>query len=838
MLIAGVLLLLLGVGRGAPTPAGHLLPPSDSNRRQQRRDDGLLATTEMEQLRADMNQMWVLLGSEGRRVDRLVAQVQWQAETIVELRGASQGTVFPTEKKQELATEQQQQQHQPTQQHQPMQQQQPMQPMQQQQPMEQQQQSPPPPPPPPLRTGEETELAAGRPRPCACEASIITADIQTMKADQQALKLRTDRTEARVAGLFAGLLAKERDTALFEQAIAGERRRTQDESCRGQSLVDRVGEINAACCGGGGGADGGHRLLQDGDGSSSCGRLPKQCSSTCAPVFIAFREECEETMEEVGFDMQQMERLHESCLEQVSVDEGSCGAQIGRRILQRVESSQDTVTQSGATTAMIIPLTILTNTRTGMLEVLGQTGRRRGLQQGGGAAEAVQEFRCECGSAADISSCIPACDESIHGFELLLTIDQSDLRVSCKLHLGIYSWAGAVSEGSYFGTDHSLFLSVLVSGAEGRYNLRLLGSTNVRADTKVRRNQIVSIVGDELLAVAPLWGSGKFFAEQGGSLSMAHLQLDVGATILVTHGGELALARLVMSFGTLVSALAGMSDAGSRLSFEAVTISPSSYLGCFVDNGNLVRDLDGLHSFVSTAGQGISVVNECSNTCRDFKYMGLQWANECYCGNSYGSQGAVATTDCDSDGIVEAGGVADLCGDGTFSCGSHNAVYTVSHPTSFGGAMTGALTVGAVGEAWGITPPTLLGNLGLNLTFVVVSGPCTLAEGGKCVGRWPGGYLPNEQCEITTAGAGGGVLGPCPAFDTQGGDYLTLPDGTQKYGSICPVGTFIAPGVNLTWHSDSSAQGHTYGASNQERLAGLTFSMGGAGGGWQICLAA
>lgn len=290
--------------------------------------------------------------------------------------------------------------------------------------------------------------------PCTYEADLVI-----IKADQKALKLWADRTDAKVADLFAGFFAKEANAALFADAI-GRRRRAQAESCRGESLLARVGQINSVCCGGAA-IHGGHRLLQ---GDADC-ELPTQCTLACAPVFIVFREECEEMLEEAGMDMSQVERLYESCLEQESVDEGTCGAQIGRRF-QRVGSAADTVTTSGATMAMIIPLTIVTNTQTGMLEVLGQTGRR--LQQGG--AHSVQEFRYECGSGADISACIPVCDESIHGFELLLTIDQSDLRVSCKLHAGLYSWAGAVSEGSYFGDDDDLFISTLVTGAMGRYS--------------------------------------------------------------------------------------------------------------------------------------------------------------------------------------------------------------------------------------------------------------------------------------------------------------------------------------------------------------------------------
>ena len=219
--------------------------------------------------------------------------------------------------------------------------------------------------------------------------------------------------------------------------MSSRKRRLQTESCRGESLIARVGAINAACCSG----IGHRRVLQDGSSSGgACERLPKHCTPTCAPVFIAFREECGETMETVGFEMRQVEKLHESCLAQVSEDQGSCGAQIGRR-LQRIDNSVDSaIRNTGATAAMIIPLRVVTDARTGRLMVLMQTGRRRSLQDPQGA-ETVQEFRCECGSGA-ISSCIPECNEAVHGYELLLTIDESDLRVSCKLHLGIFSWAG------------------------------------------------------------------------------------------------------------------------------------------------------------------------------------------------------------------------------------------------------------------------------------------------------------------------------------------------------------------------------------------------------------
>eukprot|EP01052_Picozoa_sp_SAG31_P019754 SAG31_NODE_1454_length_8278_cov_7.030688_7_plen_861_part_00 len=312
------------------------------------------------------------------------------------------------------------------------------------------------------------------------------------------------------------------DTSPFISKM--EWRRTQTDACVGHALVARVQQIHAACCSSGGR----HRLLQAEDGNiGSCSHLPTQCTLACAPVFIAFREDCDVTMEEAGFDMQQVERLHNHCLELVSVDEGSCSAQIGRRILQRVESSQDTVAQSGATTAMIIPLTIIRDDM-GNLMALSSAGRRQ-LQQH--AAEIVQEFRCACGT--EITSCLPTCGEALHGFELLVTVDETDLRMSCKLNRGIFSWAGAVSEGSYFGADHELFLNVLISGSAGHFTLNLMVNADVHDDTIVRRNQIVQISGRPGMRTP--WGSGSITIGEDGILTMIYMRLD--GAFIVEPGG-------------------------------------------------------------------------------------------------------------------------------------------------------------------------------------------------------------------------------------------------------------------------------------------------------------
>jgi hypothetical protein len=86
------------------------------------------------------------------------------------------------------------------------------------------------------------------------------------------------------------------------------------------------------------------------------------------------------------------------------------------------------------------------------------------------------------------------------------------------------------------------------------------------------------------------------------------------------------------------------------------------------------------------------------------------------------------------------------------------------------GALTGTATVGAGGSTaidpggWGLTGAP---------KFLVLSGPCTVSESGRCVGR-ARGYTPDEACAIVVGG-GLGVLEPCGVFDTVMVEYVTLP---------------------------------------------------------------
>jgi hypothetical protein len=75
---------------------------------------------------------------------------------------------------------------------------------------------------------------------------------------------------------------------------------------------------------------------------------------------------------------------------------------------------------------------------------------------GGSSAQDLQEYHAIC-SSATIAQCVPACNATHHGYELLATIDGTDTKFSCNVAHGLYSWMGAAGEGGYIGTDAAAF---------------------------------------------------------------------------------------------------------------------------------------------------------------------------------------------------------------------------------------------------------------------------------------------------------------------------------------------------------------------------------------------
>ena len=131
---------------------------------------------------------------------------------------------------------------------------------------------------------------------------------------------------------------------------------------------------------------------------------------------------------------------------------------------------------------------------------------------------------------------------------------------------------------------------------------------------------------------------------------------------------------------------------------ESTSAGEVLYLGCFNDNGDAGRDLDSDKGSTAVQNVGPGAVAECAAACSGYSYMGLQWANECWCGNTYGTQGeAEDATFCDADGDV-SNGYADLCANGEGNCGNLNAVYAIS-----------GTHAGAVGDTPGQPVPELAG---------------------------------------------------------------------------------------------------------------------------------
>ena len=63
-------------------------------------------------------------------------------------------------------------------------------------------------------------------------------------------------------------------------------------------------------------------------------------------------------------------------------------------------------------------------------------------------------------------------------------------------------------------------------------------------------------------------------------------------------------------------------------------------MGCYADAVGGARDLPNL-----VYNGGTNNVLSCSSRCRvaGYTYAGVQFGNECWCGNSYGSQGTAAS---------------------------------------------------------------------------------------------------------------------------------------------------------------------------------------------------
>jgi hypothetical protein len=79
---------------------------------------------------------------------------------------------------------------------------------------------------------------------------------------------------------------------------------------------------------------------------------------------------------------------------------------------------------------------------------------------------------------------------------------------------------------------------------------------------------------------------------------------------------------------------------GSATAYDSAT----AYKGCFKDMSNGKRDLP----VYKGSGKDKSA---CKSACSGYKYFGQQWTKQCFCGNSFGSQGRSSGCNCDASNV-------------------------------------------------------------------------------------------------------------------------------------------------------------------------------------------
>ena len=176
-------------------------------------------------------------------------------------------------------------------------------------------------------------------------------------------------------------------------------RKQSAPSCAPSHVTARTESVMNACCPGSGS---GHRRLQ-----ASCS-LPDTCGTMqCADNFISFYQDCKELV--VNSPLYQ--GFYANCQE--------LKAQSAQMLLQPVTVQMFKVHIATNVTAMLPPPPPASSS--------GSTD--------------LQEYHAVCSSAA-ISDCVPTCNATHHGYELLATIDGMDTKFSCNVAHGLYSWMG------------------------------------------------------------------------------------------------------------------------------------------------------------------------------------------------------------------------------------------------------------------------------------------------------------------------------------------------------------------------------------------------------------
>ena len=320
-----------------------------------------------------------------------------------------------------------------------------------------------------------------------------------------------------------------------------------------------VSSMLAVCCSTGGVDGSGHRRQLQG----GCSSFPPNCTPTCAVQFVPLYEGCPSFRDQIAGVGG--ERFFASCNEAATQAAAMNRMQPVEVRMYRisVSSSEAAGNQAGmflpdgGSTDPTIPPII------GPLPELPTPGDG---QQGGSSTD-VEQYHAQC-TTANILTCVPACNATTHGYELLATIDGTDTKFSCNLANLLYSWVGAAALGGYLGRNAAAFLSAVISGAAGTFMLTLredadfgVGATGLL----VHPGQNVHVHGDPALTEAPAW-STEFEVESGGSLTLRHVSIRRNIQVR----GELFMAGVQMTIDSAVYNQAATVTIGSTTSAEFI----------------------------------------------------------------------------------------------------------------------------------------------------------------------------------------------------------------------------------------------------------------------------
>jgi hypothetical protein len=697
------------------------------------------------------------------------------------------------------------------------------------------------------------------------ENIVVRAKLEQVTKDREALESKTNIMEAELRRENAALrievmeLRNQTKTDLrgiharLDQCEADsfahvmERRHMQEQTpaCGREAVNDML----AVCCRSGTPGRNGHRLQE----FVGCDSLPPTCSLQCSYQFISIFSNCHDQTLMQGLTAEQLAdwtSFYAVCseVEQSAAEMGSLQPFNVRmfKILVSLEAAQSQAEifgNVGQTLPSIGPLPELPPPPP--------------ASSSGPSATYLEQYHAQC-TTTNILTCVPACNTTTHGYELLATIDGTDTKFSCNLAHGLYSWMGAASEGGFLGLDFAAFFSAVVSGAAGFYIVTLSEDARISTDVTIHPGQDVRINGDRSRVSKPSWGTGSIEISQLASLSLSYLMLP-GAINAVPGAIQLSVTDCTLVgrdgqlHGHMQHGQANSPNFGTMYLHDVSATFTGTDFGGPGPGGNSHPDGRGFNS-----GGGRVIIVNCTN-------LGGHIQLNARYDTSGGSITIVGSSLLPADVHGDNGATIDVRSGGSVSLVSMavpSAILSVAERILRGagstlrlsavtvletpdvGELTGTMTERADGSKT-IYPPnwSLIGTP----VFIVNSGPCTVSEGGRCVGR-PQGYGKYEDCMISVGG-GSGVLGPCAVFDfcsICGGqsctnDRITLqPDDLMHGGSDCPTGAVLAPGDSVSWYSDSGDQGsvgHDTNGCATKGTCGLPYSANGLGGGWQICFA-